>query len=271
MSASSSSTMFDEQLAMMAWARSRNAQHPAPPGLTAPGAPARVDAPPGVPVDSQADVQARLQDRLQARLQTVRNMVWIRQVDALAGTYSRTFAALGEARFRRVAAAFVARTPGAFADLEDAGADFASMLRRHVDEHVAALAGLARIEWAIACSFRAADFSGAPLTTAGDCLLALAPATHLVSLDEREVPAVHAAFPDIVARAAPLDLVLVHRTEERVRVAAPTDDERSCLEAASSGAAFTDLCATFAAEPAQLAHTLGSLLQRQVIFLRRPS
>jgi hypothetical protein len=209
--------------------------------------------------------------RLQARLQVVRNMVWIRQVDALGTTYARTMAALGANRFRSVAAAFVDRFPGCFADLEDAGAEFSCFLRQQVDETIAGLAGLARVEWAIGRSFRAADATSAPLVDAASCDVALAPATHLVALAEREVPAVRAAFPVPWARAPFIGGVLVHRTGERVRVVVPTGAESRCLKAAMAAPSFGDLCVAFADDPRELALTLRSLLDREVVFLRRLS
>lgn len=245
--------LFAEQRAMMTWARSRRTRQPAPTALTAPGCPTSANA----------------ETRLQARLQLVRNMIWIRQVDALASTYARTLAALGEARFRWNAAAFVARFPGCVADLEDAGADFPSFLRQQADHAVGAVAGLAKIEWAISCAFRAEDFAGAPVAEAAACEVALAPATHLVALSSEQVANVRAAFPEAFARAPFNDVVVVHRTDERVRVIVPTLPEHRCLTAATSSPSFGDVCAAFADQPEQLAQTLRSLLDREVVFLRR--
>jgi hypothetical protein len=147
-------------------------------------------------------------------------MLWLRQSEALGTTYPQVRLALGEDRFRRVAAAFIEACPTGCADLEDAGAPFADFLARQDDDALRMLAGLARVEWCVVLSFRAPDRSGSSAESPIESGLSFAPATRALCLDEGDLPCVQRGFPGVTGTR-----VLTYRRRLRVVVRSPTPEE----------------------------------------------
>jgi hypothetical protein len=238
----------------MRWARTRRADAAAPAALSLPG------------VRSAAHAQARWR--------VVHDMMWLRHAQALEATYPHTRAALGALVFRRAAARFIEAHPTAHHDLEDAGAAFPAFLAGEPAAQTRACAGLARIEWAVCCAFRAADPERAVPSDIAAATLALAPATHVVALTTEEAAAARAAYPRLAtATASDGDAgqsVLVHRPTTRVRVTGVAPEHRALFACAARGASLAATCTHCELTPEELVSRLAPLLRQSILVLRSP-
>jgi hypothetical protein len=194
-----------------------------------------------------------------ARLEVYANAYFERVHDALAEDYGALAAALGPAWFHDLVTAYLLAHPPAHPSLRFAG----SQLARFLDAGPAAApfrrrfpfaADLARLEWALADAFDAADaeplgrgaLAAIPLADWEALALALHPSVQVLRLDW-PVHALRESFD--AGRAAPLPpptraetAVLVWRRDERVffRTAEPAEAE--LLGAVRAGARFGALC-----------------------------
>lgn len=91
-----------------------------------------------------------------ARLGIYRHAYCARLEQALAESFGKTQAYMGDALFHKLAMDFIAATPSRHASLRWYGAGFPAWLRTHLASHPA-VAELAEFEWTLARSFDAAD------------------------------------------------------------------------------------------------------------------
>jgi hypothetical protein len=126
------------------------------------------------------------------RLDIYANMYFFRLLDCLKEDYPRLLEAIGAVRFHNLATDYLLECPSEHPSLRYVGARLPAFLRRHaLGRECPALADLARLEWARADLFDAAD--AAPLTRAhlaalpqdeaGDVSLRLIPAFALLRLE----------------------------------------------------------------------------------------
>lgn len=91
-----------------------------------------------------------------ARIGIYRHAYCARLEQALAGSFGKTHAYLGDALFHKLAMDFIAATPSRHASLRWYGADFPEWLRTQLASYPV-VAELAGFEWALARAFDAAD------------------------------------------------------------------------------------------------------------------
>jgi hypothetical protein len=100
------------------------------------------------------------------------NAYWARLLEALRGDYKAVHGWLGDEQFDRLGRAYLDAHPSRHYSLRWLGAEFAAFIEAHlVPEQAAALAELARLEWAFTLAFDAPD--GQPLRF--EQVVALAP------------------------------------------------------------------------------------------------
>lgn len=230
-----------------------------------------------------------------ARVGIYAEMYWTRIAAALAEDFPRVAALLGDARFHRLARAYVACTPSRHPSLRHAGSGFADFLAARFAREADAespgggdvppfLADLARLEWARVGVFDAPDATVLTL----DDLRGLAP-DRWPDLRLHPTPAalvlelgwpVHEIWAaadscddgcgragDVHATIAPSPTALrVWRADTRVYQTALDATERAALAALWAEGTFGDVCEAVAAatSPARAAEEAGALLLRWI-------
>jgi hypothetical protein len=172
-----------------------------------------------------------------ARVKLVREMYWLRRVDALIATFPKTHAILGDETFRKLAARYVEAQPSHVPDLEDAGSAFPFFLR---DAGSVGAWVVAAIEWAVSTSFRAADHDNA--TSVLDARVAHAPSAVAIDVPSAAAATVAAQWPDVGAR------LLIARRGTVVHVCGLSDAEWRAFDCSALAPSFVSLCETLAAE-----------------------
>jgi hypothetical protein len=180
----------------------------------------------------------------------------LRLIESLATDYPATRVALGADRFAALARAFVELHPSPYFNLRWYGAELADFLHAADDSTVAATAGLAAFEWAVAGAFDAADadcisaedMARIPPESWPAVLLQWHPSLRRIDVAEH-VPALWQAaqlegsLPSPSARDEPAVSWIVWRKNLGVLYRRTEADEADTLEHAASGASFGDLCA----------------------------
>jgi hypothetical protein len=125
------------------------------------------------------------------RLDIYANMYFFRLLDCLKEDYPRLLEALGPARFHNLVTDYLLVHPSSHPSLRHVGTRLADFLAGHaLESECPGLADLARLEWARADIFDAADarplaradLAALPQDTAGEARLALVPACRLLRL-----------------------------------------------------------------------------------------
>jgi len=126
------------------------------------------------------------------RLDIYANMYFFRLLDCLKEDYPRLLEALGPARFHNLVTDYLLVHPSSHPSLRYVGTRLADFLAGHaIGRECPGLADLARLEWARADIFDAADarpltradIAALPQDTAGEMRLALVPACRLLRLE----------------------------------------------------------------------------------------
>ncbi|HKQ97788.1 MAG TPA: DNA-binding domain-containing protein [Candidatus Polarisedimenticolia bacterium] len=145
------------------------------------------------------------------RLDIYANMYFFRLLDALKEDYPRLLAALGAARFHNLITDYLLACPSRHPSLRYLGDRLPEFLARHpLERESAGLADLARLEWARADIFDAADapvltradLAKLPPDDAGDLRVALVPAYRLLRLGHDAVSVWRALGSDSGTEAA---------------------------------------------------------------------
>ena len=181
--------------------------------------------------------------------------------EALGATYPVVRRLVGDAFFAEAADRYASAHPSASGDLHRHGEAFAAFLAAYAPARsLAYLPDVARLEWAVAQAFHAAnartfDFAALAAIAEADraaIRLALQPGARLIP-SAHPIAAIWAAnqperdgTPD---RAAGAERVLVHREGFGVRVRALADEEWALLSALARGATLGELAADAAIAP----------------------
>jgi putative DNA-binding protein len=212
-------------------------------------------------------------DRMDARgrLGIYADMYRLRLAAALAATVPQTAAALGEAGFAALAAAYFDAHPSRSPSLRNAGAQLAAFMSRRGDGW---LADLARLEWGRYDVFDAVDEPILDEATArargpegiAELQVRLVRAHAVIEVEHAIEPAWRALMdgaPAGVPERSPRSL-LVWREGSTVYHRAVDAVERAALGAAAAGLSFGALCERLAdlLPPAEAAQRTGALLLR---------
>jgi hypothetical protein len=196
--------------------------------------------------------------------------------DALAAAYPVVRRLVGEAFFREAAERFALAFPSRSGDLHRFGSEFAEFLEQYAHARdLPYLPDVARLEWACAESFHAADGEGLDALAlqalsedeAGRVRLRLHPAVRLLESSHPIAAIWHANQPGkdgTPARVAGADQVLVHRQDFAVHVRALGPAEWELLRAIERGETLGAMAADPAIAP-DLARQLVHWTARRVI------
>ena len=173
--------------------------------------------------------------------------------DALAAAYPVVRRLVGDAFFGAAAEHYARTHPSTSGDLHRYGEAFAAFLERYAPARALEyLPDVARLEWAVARAFHAADarafdfaaLAAIPEDARGAIGLALQPAATLLRSDYPITAIWEANQPDrdgTPERTEGADRALVYREGFAVRVQALADDEWALLEAIARGAMLGEL------------------------------
>lgn len=191
----------------------------------------------------------------EGRIMVYRSNVLANLHDALAAAYPVVRRLVGDAFFGELAAQFARAHPSRSGDLHRYGAELAEFVARYAPARgLAYLADVARLEWAVAQAFHAADarafdYAGLAAVPAAErpaLRLALEPAARLIASGHPIVAIWEAnqpgrdGTPEVVDGG---DLALVHRELFTPRVVRLSASEWTFLTAIAAGRTLGDLAA----------------------------
>ena len=224
------------------------------------------DALRGVPRGVQSQVRRSGALTPGARFDIYRHMYWARLIDALGENYPSVARVLGDARFARVAMAFLKNNPSRHPSLRYLGQRWPEYLTNHPVRGVAHLADLAQLDRAVQDSFdatdatplKADDLKGLAPQKWPALRLQLAPSVRLLRLR-------HDVLSDVVRPPRHITEARVFRVDLEVRQATMDVREARALRALQRGATFGQVCVILR-DPQVAATALATWLQEGLLL-----